>query len=188
MINRASSITMKTRFAFIVLVIIMFQLNAQDVFNNRANTWQLTDRLKVEDFAYPIFLDGEQHSWFKVTYDMSDSFLVELQGFYDSYRTGDRFRMPILAKQYFGNRTYLFTGVEYEFALGQTSNRIMPDGEELPKLKPRLGYIAGFGHDVNETIMLEAKTNYQINDSKVETFGQDRGKKNVFTLGSKFKF
>ena len=146
-----------------------------------------TNRLFIEDFAYPEFFTGEQHSWFKIGYQVADRFLLEIQGFYDTYRAGSRFRMPILAKNYFGKKAYFFSGIEYEFALGQTSNELSPAGDEIPKLKPRLGYIGGVGYDINEDFMIETKTNFQINESKLQTLGQGQGK-NVLTLGSKFKF
>ena len=134
----------------------------------------------ISGHTYPEFFGGERHKNFSVIYGLSKSTKLELQGFYDTYLISERFRSDLVGRVYLNDRLYLFSGMEVEV---ETANL---NGE--PR-RFRLGFVAGAGYDISENFMIEVKSNIQVNDSNLGSFGESLIKMPaVYTFGSKFKF
>jgi len=68
--------------------------------------------LDITTFAYPMFLDKEQHSYFLINYKISEKLEADLQGFYDMYMLSNRFRTSLILKRYLTEKFYVFSGIE----------------------------------------------------------------------------
>ena len=136
--------------------------------------------LSISGHSYPLFLGGEEHSSFLVQYGFSESAQLELQGFYDTYLLTNRFRTSLLGKIYLDEKAYLLSGFDTEIEISKYGNKPVP---------PRLGFVNGVGYDVKDNLMLEVKSNLQLNNTKMGLFGESQIKMpSVFTIGSKLKF
>lgn len=134
----------------------------------------------ITGHSYPLFLNGEKHSAFMVRYGISRATQLELEGFYDTYLMTNRFRTSLVGKVYLDDKLYLFSGLDAEIDIDKYSMK--------PKA-PRLGVVSGVGYDINGDFMLEAKSNFQLNNSNIGLYGESIiPMPSVFTLGSKFKF
>ncbi len=173
----------------LVLILILFAMPMKKLFGQNEDTL-LTDRLYLDGHAYPDFLFNERHAWFRVGYLISNSTAFEVQGHHDRYVHQERFRLPIMVKQYFNTNFYLFSGVEYDFKMGNTRNPQDQDFLLDKAYKPRLDYIGGMGYEAKEGFMIEVKTNQQLNNSKLPYFGQrtNNGKNSVLSLGGRLSF
>ncbi|QCW99331.1 hypothetical protein FGM00_04095 [Aggregatimonas sangjinii] len=136
--------------------------------------------------GYPISIWGEEHSSFDFNYRLSPKLVAQLQGFYDEYACGlcsDRFRTFVGLKWYVSNRFYLISGLDMEAEVGVTGRQ-----SREPK-KPRMGFTGGVGYDVRENLLLEAKGNFQLNNSKMGAFGEPQIRMpQLYTVGGKLKF
>lgn len=169
-----------------LLVFIMFTVR---MWSQNENIL-LTDRLYLDGHAYPDFLFNERHSWIRVGYFLGNTTAFEVQGHHDRYVHEERFRLPVMVKQYFKSNWYVFSGVEYDFKLG---NKINPQDADFlldRAYKPRLDYIGGMGYETEKGLMIEVKTNQQLNNSKLPYFGQktNTGKNSLLTIGGRYKF
>ena len=130
--------------------------------------------------SYPLFVDGEEHSSFLVSYLNSERLQIDLEGFYDTYMLANRFKTYVAAKYYLNDALYLFSGLDMEMDIDKYGGK--PSA-------PRVGVVGGMGYEVNEQWMIEARSNIQSNTSKTGLFGESqRATPAVFTFGSKFKF
>jgi len=153
-------------------------MSAQELVSGKVDEFP---SLTIHSFSYPLFLNGEQHSSFKLNYRITDSLQAELQGFYDTYLLTDRFRVSLLLKQYLTKKIYLFSGVEIEME-GAKSLLVY-------KRPPRVGFISAVGYDVTSDFIIEAKGNIGINKTSMGAFGEpSMAMPEVYTLGSKIKF
>lgn len=135
-----------------------------------------TSKLTIDDFAVPkVWWSSEQHANFIFSYEMSSSFFLELQGFYDSFLLADVFKMPITSKLYVLDKFYLFSGVEIE------SER---DKMQLNLPPPQLKFKNGFGYDVQRNIMLQFEHDLHFNKSIIGAYGTP----SLFSLSGKYKF
>lgn len=136
--------------------------------------------LLITDHAYPIGATGDIHKSFMMQYGVTNSLKLELKGFYDTYILSERFRSSVLAKVYINEKLYLLSGLETEVATEKTGV------EQTPY---RLGFIAGAGYDVSENLIIELKSNVQLNKSNIGAFGETQvTMPSVYTIGSKWKF
>lgn len=131
--------------------------------------------LTTEGFSYPTFFDGETHSNFTATYEMDTNFLIELQGYYDTYLLANVFRVPVRAKWYVSDRLYLFSGLEMEVELDKYGLKPPP---------PRLKLINGMGYDVDKNFSIQATHDLQFNTSNFGNYATP----NLFSLSGKYKF
>ncbi|MEM6813033.1 MAG: hypothetical protein AAF600_01410 [Bacteroidota bacterium] len=165
----------------VVIVLVFFlswfaPINAQEEEPVNSNGLPLKSRLTINDFAYPLAPNSsEQHSNFIVSYEGSQNFFLELQGFYDSYLLADVFRIPIRAKLYVSDKFYLFSGVEVE------SER---DKLQIDLPPPQLKYKNGFGYDVKNSLMLEFEHDLHFNKSVHGVYGTP----SLFSLKGKYRF
>jgi len=136
--------------------------------------------LSITGHAYPASAIGDVHKSFMVQYGVSKSFQLELQGFYDTYILSERFRSSVLAKVYMNKRLYLLGGLE---------TGIATENAGVAQTPYRLGFIAGAGYDVSENLMIELKSNVQLNKSNIGALGETQvTMPSVYTIGSKWKF
>ena len=134
-----------------------------------------TNRLFIEDFAYPFFFDGEVHSNFVTSYVFDPEFLIQLQGFYDTYRLNDVFELRLRGKRYLLDNMYLFVGSGLEMEKDK-------HGLEPPPI--RLKVINGFGYDFDDKFSMEASHNIHFNKTSFGNYGTP----NLFSLSGKYKF
>jgi hypothetical protein len=140
--------------------------------------------LKLESFGYPVFLGGEEHGSFHLTYPITSTLTTELNAFYDTYILSNQFRSNILLKNYLDENWYLFSGVEAEYSIKK-----YPSLESQKEVPPRIGVVSGIGYEVNKNFQVEARSNFQINNSSVGAFGEPLiPMPQVYTLKGKFKF
>jgi len=160
--------------AFIFLMSI--PLNAQEEEPVADGLLLQESKLTVNDFAYPLIpYSSEQHSNFAVSYKVSSDFLIQLQGFYDSYLLADVFKLPITAKLYVFDRFYLFSGVEIESERDKMQINLPP---------PQLKYKNGFGYDVQNNFILEFEHDLHFNKSIHGAYGTP----SLFSLKGKYRF
>ncbi|MFS4493991.1 hypothetical protein [Maribacter sp. 2308TA10-17] len=139
-------------------------------------------KLTIDDFAYPRFMDKEEHASFMIRYQLTDNLQIELQSFYDTYLLSNRFRNSLALKRYLSKKLYLFAGVEVEIDF-------VKESKLLPKRPPRVGIISGMGYDVNRNFTIEAKSNIGLNQTSMGAFGEPFiAMPQVYTLGGKIKF
>lgn len=170
---------MKVLLTYFFVLILGFIMQAQE---QAIGTADAEPRVVVEDFSYPLFLNDEQHTSFKINFPISNTMQIELQEFYDTYLLTNRFRSSIALKQYLTEKLYLFAGaeIEIEYTKGPQVKSDRP---------PRVGIIGGIGYDVNSNFVIEAKSNIGINKTPIGAFGEPFiVTPQVYTLGSKIKF
>lgn len=137
------------------------------------------DNMTLEGFSYPLSF-GEEHSSFLINYDMSNKLDIQSENFYDTYVLSNRYRTVLLGKFYPTERLYLFSGLELE----REAEKYI-----FERLSPRVGFITGAGYEFQENIFIEARSNLQLNNSKMGSFGEPFiPTPRVHTLGGKFKF
>lgn len=159
-----------------LLFFSILQLYAQDFSGKNVDVDDgNTNSLHIEDFSYPVFFDGEVHSNFTVAYEFDTEFLIELQGFYDTYRLNDVFDLSLRSKYYLSNKLYFFSGIGLEKERDK-------HGFRPPPLRVKL--INGFGYDIDQKFSLEAKQNLHFNKTNFGNYGTP----NLFSLSGKYKF
>ncbi|MEM9363882.1 MAG: hypothetical protein AAGA43_14675 [Bacteroidota bacterium] len=121
-------------------------------------------KFHLESFGYPISSFNEQHAMFKVNYEVSDKFHMELQTFYDTYLTSNRTRVALRVKKFIGSKLYVFSVSEIEFSQDKVGG---PSCQ-----KPRASIGSGAGYQINEKISLEAGINFAINKGTIGAFGE----------------
>lgn len=166
------------------LLLIFLLTSAVLMGQNPAEPSPLSDEpnLTIDDFAYPRFMDREEHASFLIRYQLTDNLQVELQSFYDMYLLANRFRNSLALKRYLSKKFYLFAGVEVEI-------EFVKESKLLPKRPPRVGIISGVGYDVNRNFSIEAKSNIGLNQTSMGAFGEPFiAMPQVYTLGGKIKF
>ena len=152
--------------------------------NGLVNEPKPTEGLKLESSGYPIFLGGEQHSSFLLSYSITNTMKADLNAFYDTYLLSNRFRANMLFKNYLDQNWYLFSGMEAEYSIKK-----YPGLESQKEVPPRIGVVSGIGYEVNKNFQVEARGNFQINNSSVGVFGEPLiPMPQVYTLKGKFKF
>lgn len=169
---------MRIFFTFLFIISTLFGLKAQEEMPvdspNQSN-------FVINDFAYPRFMNEEEHSSFFLNYQLSRNSQIELQAFYDTYLLSNRFRNSLAFKQYLSDKFYLFAGLEIEAEYVKMNL--------IQKRPLRIGVISGFGYDVNSNFTMEAKSNIGINKSSMGVFGEPFiPMPQVYTLGGKIKF
>ena len=169
---------MRILFTILITILAVFGLKAQEeILDDSPNR----PSLLFNDFAYPRFMNGEEHSSFYLNYQLSPKSQIELQAYFDTYLFSNRFRNSLTFKRYLTDKFYLFAGVEIEAEFVKT-NLVM-------KRPPRVGVISGFGYDVNRNFTMEAKSNIGINQSSMGVFGEAViPMPQVYTIGGKIKF
>ena len=139
------------------------------------------NKLMIDGRSYPIFLNGEEHSSFLVRYNVLERLKLDLNGFYDTYLMTNRIRTNFLGKWYVQKNLYIFSGLEVEMEANKYS--------ELKPMPPRVGFISGMGYDVNDNFTIEAKGNFQLNNSPMGAYGEYFiPMPQVYTIGGKLKF
>ncbi|CAM4194470.1 hypothetical protein ZORO111903_06455 [Zobellia roscoffensis] len=126
-------------------------------------------------FAYPVFMDNEMHTQATIGYQFDDNFMMELQNYYDTYRTHDLHRVELELKYNLNNRLNLFSGVAMEKSLDKYA-------QKAPK--PQFMITNGVGYEVKTNMMMEARYDLNINKNK----NKSQGKSSMFSVLSKFKF
>ncbi|CAM3316089.1 hypothetical protein [Zobellia roscoffensis] len=134
-----------------------------------------TSKLSIEAFSYPVFMDNEMHSQFTLGYKLDEKFAVELQNFYDTYRTFDVQRVELKLKKYFSDKLYFVNGVAMEREL---------DKHGFDAAKPRYIMTNGVGYDINKNVMMEVNHDLNFNTSNIGTYGMP----SLFSVKSKIKF
>ncbi|MEX0291162.1 MAG: hypothetical protein AB3N14_18815 [Flavobacteriaceae bacterium] len=136
--------------------------------------------IAIEGAIYPEEVNGEQHRMAIIEFSISETFKTELQMFYNRFGDRNRFRTSLLTKLYLikNRKLYLFTGPEIEFDLNRKIQDYGP---------PRLSFNTGLGFDFNDNVLLEARFNKQLNNTRVGPYGE-LGRSDVFTVGSRLKF
>ena len=157
------------------VVLLAGQIKGQNLVGETDTDPKSKKGLFVEDFAYPVFLDEEMHSSFTVGYEFDAKFLVELQGFYDTYRLSDVFGMNFRSRYYFSSKFYLFSGIGLEIERDKYGLRPPP---------PRIKTTNGFGYDVDNKFSLEAKHDLHFNKTNFGNYGTP----NLFSISGKYKF
>ncbi|WP_281540710.1 hypothetical protein [Maribacter aestuarii] len=138
-------------------------------------------KLMIEGRSYPIFLNGEEHSAFIIRYNISERLKLDLNGFYDTYLMTNRIRTNLTGKWYMNKNLYIFSGLEIEMETNKNP--------ESKPMTPRVGFISGMGYDINDNFSIEAKGNFQLNNSPMGAYGEYFiPMPQVYTLGGKFKF
>lgn len=169
-------------YLFIIFLFICSLGSSQTI--GLANEPKPTDGLKLESFGYPVFLGGEQHASFRLSYMITNTFSADLSAFYDTYVLSNRFRSNILLKHYLNENWYLFSGMEAEYSIKK-----YPGLESQKQVPPRIGIVSGIGYEVNKNFKVEARGNFQINSSSVGAFGEPLiPMPQVYTLKGKLKF
>lgn len=136
--------------------------------------------LSISGNSYPIFLNVEKHGFFKINYGISKQALLELQGFYNTYLLTNRVRTSLTGKVYLNDKLHLFTGLDLELESSKYGRSPEPY---------RFGNVMGAGYDINDNFLFEAKSNIQLNNSKMGLYGESlMPMRSVFSMGSKFKF
>lgn len=133
------------------------------------------ERLIVTGFSYPDFGNGTTYKNFTLTYSLEKDFEAELRWFYDHNGFEERLRIPLLLKKYISNKTYILGGGQAEFDL-------------IKKGLPRIDFIIGAGHEINESFILEATLQTPVNKTSVLPLGSQKLNTSFLSLGSKFKF
>lgn len=162
-------------FVLFFFLVTLFKVNCQLVKSEQKS------QIEFEDFSYPLFLGGEQHSYFKASYPIANNLEIEFQNNYDTYLLTDRLRTSVSLKQYISDKIYFFGGVEFEFSRDEFFN--------IWDEKPRNSMNFGIGYNVSENFLIEAKANIQLNETTTGAFGEQlKPMKLFYTLGSKWKF
>lgn len=168
------------RFFFYLLSGCLITLGQEPVEKELLNSPR-TSTLQYDAFSYADLGTGEKHSYFSVLYQLNPKLEAELRVFYDTYQISNRVRAEFLLKKYVTDKLYIFSGLEIE-----AETKVMPGRSILP---PRLGAIGGVGYDVNDNFLLEAKGNFQLNNSPLGVFGERLVKMpEVYTVGGKVRF
>jgi len=160
---------------FIFAFLVLPRLYAQEFTEEMIKNSKSKNALTIEGFSYPLFLDNETHSNFTVAYEFDPTFLIELEGFYDTYRLYDIYESRLLLKKYLSNRFYFFTGLGTETELDKHGFKPPPT---------RIKTFNGFGYEVDEKFSLEAKHDLHFNKTNFGNYGTP----NLFSLGGKYKF
>ncbi len=134
-----------------------------------------TSDFYTESFAYPIFMDNEMHSQFTIGYKLDDDFLIELQNYYDTYRSFDVQRVELKVKNYLSDKLYLVNGVAMEREL---------DKHGANAAKPRYIMTNGVGYDINKNVMMEVNHDLNFNSSNIGSYGMP----SLLSVKSKIKF
>ncbi len=143
-----------------------------------ANT-QTASKSTLASTAYPITALGEEHASFVYSFPLSDRFIAELQGFYDTYALGARFRTMALLRWKMNRKWSLVSGLHTE--------------SELPWFRrnngqTRIGFVSGVEYQLMENILLDAKMDFQLNNASIGAFGEPKIKMpQIYTVGSKIK-
>jgi len=169
----------------IILVCFLF-LNLNVLFGQKIEQPQFNDQtsllrgLSISGNAYPISALGELHKSFLLKYVLSTATQVELQGFYDTYTITERFRSSLLGKVYINEKLYLFSGLEAEVATENTGLNTLPY---------RFGFFVGAGYDISNDLTLEMKSNIQLQESNIGSYGETEiNMPAIHTISAKWKF
>ncbi len=138
-----------------------------------------TTKSTLTSNAYPITVLGEEHASFIYDLPLSNRFLAELQGFYDTYAEGIRFRTMALLKWKVGRKLGLLAGLHTESELRRSSKN---------SAQKRIGFISSVEYQLMENILLDAKMDFQLNNASVGAYGEPKIRMpQVYTVGSKIK-
>ena len=175
--------TSPMKFYLFTMFIFFYSIGASQI-NGLGKEPKPIEGLKLESFGYPVFLGGEQHASFHLTYPFSSTFSAKLNSFYDTYLLSNRFRANILLKKYLDENWYLFSGIESEFNFNKYQSI-----DSQKQSAPRIGILSGIGYEVNRSIQVEAKGNLQINNSSLGPFGEPLvPMPQMYSLKGKIKF
>ncbi len=103
-------------------------------------------------------------------YELDPKFQVELQGFYDTYRTADIFDLSARMKWHPIEKVFLFSGLGLQIQRGKGF-------VELPTMPVRM--LNGVGYKPNSNMTIEAV--HDLNFSQ-------NGTPNLFTIKGKYRF
>ncbi|MBT9189644.1 hypothetical protein [Zobellia russellii] len=120
-------------------------------------------------------MDNEMHSQFTIGYKLDDDFLIELQNYYDTYRSFDVQRVELKVKNYLSDKLYLVNGVAMEREL---------DKHGANAAKPRYIMTNGVGYDINKNVMMEVNHDLNFNSSNIGSYGMP----SLLSVKSKIKF
>ncbi len=136
--------------------------------------------VQIETHSY-TFGNKEIHSFFSTKLFISKSLRAELDTFYDTYLLENRMRNSITVKKKLTKNFYVLTGVSSERIIGQS---LVPLNRT-----PRYGVINGVGYDINDNMLIEAKSDFSINNTGLGAFGEPLLlTPQVYTLVGKLKF
>ena len=150
-------------------------IQGQEVTPNFKGVNNQDAKITTEAFSNPVFLNDEMHSNFAVIYEVDTGFLVELQGYYDTYLLGDVFRVPLITKYYVNDKLYFFSGFEFEADLDKYGRKPAP---------PRLKFKNGVGYDIDKNFSLEANHDLQFNKTNLGNYAAPK----LFSFSGKYKF
>lgn len=134
-----------------------------------------TSSFYTDSFAYPVFMDNEMHLQGTIGYKFDDKFMIELQNYYDTYRTFDVHKVSLQLKNYVSDKLYFVNGVTMEREL---------DKHGAITAKPRYFMTNGVGYDINNNIMMEVNHDLNFNKSNLGAYGMP----SLLSVKSKIKF
>ncbi len=129
--------------------------------------------------AYPTGALREIHASFLYEHSFSDTFVAELQGFYDTYALGNRFRAMALLKWKVHHKWSLLSGLHVESEL---------TGFNKNKGHTRVGFVSGVEYRLMENILLDAKIDFQLNNASIGAYGEPKIQMpQLYSVGGKIK-
>lgn len=159
----------------VVAFFIIYSLQAQTTVPDKK------PKVSVLGHSYPMFLNGEQHSYIGLNYYNGINFKAELSAFYDTYPISDRLRTSIIFKRYFYKKLYVLGGLNMELELPKYWNNSFGAA--------RFGVLGGVGYDVNSNFNVEMRSDFSLNKSAIGVFGEPFIEMpKVYTFKGKLKF
>lgn len=159
-------------FLMIFLVSIAYgQENTEEFSTNETgiSNWQ------YDAFTYADFGTGEQHSYMSVIYELNPKLYLELQSYYDAYRSGDILDTSFRVRWYPVKKIYFFTGFGTQLQHAKV-------GKGLPVTPFRM--VNGFGFEPNKNMSIETVHDLNFNTNSAGF----NSTPNLFSIRGKYRF
>ncbi|CAZ94600.1 hypothetical protein [Zobellia galactanivorans] len=163
------------RIAFIFFIVAIGKCQTPEKTLQGVEPLTENSNFNTSAYSYPVFMDNEMHSEFLIGYEFDEKFMVELQNYYDTYRTFDVQKVSVRLKNYVSDRLYFVNGAAMERELDK-------HGANAPR--PRYIMTNGVGYDINKNVMMEVNHDLNFNKSNIGTYGMP----SLLSIKSKIKF
>ncbi|NJB70478.1 hypothetical protein GGR42_000940 [Saonia flava] len=169
------------KYTFLLLCIgLTYNVMAQEIKKPK-------ERFPYEGHAYFGMDRNSVHKDFSIGYNLNTNWGVRLDGAYDKEMLYERFRIGMFVKKYLNKKMFLFGGMQLELDLLDTEIRDI-NSYHIPKGdKYRTSYTIGLGYDINESILIEASYDNQLNNSRIGPV-QLNSPTDILLVKSKIKF
>ncbi len=160
--------------------LFIFIFSMDFVFGQEPQGVEEKPRVYIDGHRYPSFDPISNFAWFEIHFPLGETSEILLGG--EHFRTyfADRFTIPLEFRQYFSEKSFLLGGYQWEWDL-------LNEGVGHPNSRPLQEAFFGVGHEVQPSMLLEAKFVQPVGQPSFAKPGFGRGQPRL-EFGGRWKF